>query len=131
MEIPPGAGILSVTRLRGLHMKTFFAAGTVIIAAMLITCTSAVISTDTGQNAAAEQILSAAPDQPSAATVTCTDTTSDAASLQQAINSSSPGALIAIGGTCLLTQGIVFLGDRTYAGYNTTGTVLEQDGDMS
>jgi Right handed beta helix region len=112
-------------------MKTLFSAGAVIIAAVLITCTSAVISAEAGQNAAAQQAIPAAPDQPSAATVTCTDSTSDATTLQQAINSSSPGALIAISGTCLLTQGIVFLGDRTYAGYNTAGTVLEQDGAMS
>jgi hypothetical protein len=63
--------------------------------------------------------------------VTCTNSTSDAANLQQAINSSRPGAAIEIkGGTCLLTKGINLLGNRTYIGANKTGTVLRQDGDM-
>ena len=63
--------------------------------------------------------------------VRCTNSTSDAANLQQAINSSRPGAAIEIkGGTCLLTRGINLLGNRTYIGANKTGTVLKQDGDM-
>lgn len=125
-----GAGMLSVTRLRGLHMRALFVAGAITITAVFITCTPAAISADTGQNAAAQQPLTDGPDQPGIVTVTCANSTSDAASLQQAINSSSPGSLIEIGGTCLLTKGIVFLGDRTYAGYNTTGTILKQDGEM-
>lgn len=64
-------------------------------------------------------------------TVTCRDSTSDAARLQSAIDASNPGAEINIqGGTCLLTRGITLLGDRTYAGGNTAGTVLKQDGPM-
>ena len=67
----------------------------------------------------------------SAVSVLCKDTTSDAATLQNAINSSAPGADISIeGGTCLLTSGITLLGNRTYSGGNTTGTVLKQDGGM-
>jgi hypothetical protein len=61
--------------------------------------------------------------------VTCHDDASDAARIQAAINGSSPGAIIQIGGgTCLLTQGLVLTGDRTYAGGSTTGTVLRQGG---
>ena len=63
--------------------------------------------------------------------VTCGDNASDADRLQQAINSSRPGAAIGIkGGTCLLTKGINLLGDRTYVGASRTGTVLRQDGGM-
>jgi len=64
--------------------------------------------------------------------VACTDSPSDAADLQDAINSSPPGTVIEImGGTCLLTKGITLLGDRTYAGANASGTVLKQEGDMA
>ena len=64
--------------------------------------------------------------------VTCNDAASDAAALQNAINSSAPGATIHIlGGTCLLTTGISLPGDRAYAGGSTTGTVLKQDAGMS
>ena len=64
-------------------------------------------------------------------TVTCRDSTSDAARLQHAIDASTPGAEIDIqGGTCLLTKGITLLGDRTYVGGNTAGTVLKQGAAM-
>jgi hypothetical protein len=112
-------------------MRTFPAAAALTVAAVVIACTSLATRAGTGQDAAAQQVLTAGTSQPGVVTATCTDSTSDAASLQRAINSSSPGAVIEIGGTCLLTRGIIFLGDRTYAGYNTTGTVLEQDGEMS
>jgi Right handed beta helix region len=68
---------------------------------------------------------------PGATVVTCRDNTSDAGRIQAAINASSPGAVIQLnGGTCLLTQGLVLTGNRTYAGGSTTGTVLKQDGSM-
>jgi len=60
--------------------------------------------------------------------VTCSDRTSDAATLQMAVNSSPPGAAINIqGGTCLLTKGIELPGDRTYTGAGTAATTLVQD----
>jgi hypothetical protein len=62
--------------------------------------------------------------------VTCTDSKADAANLQAAIDSSAPGAAIEIRGTCLLKRGISLLGDRTYAGESTTGTVLKQAAGM-
>jgi hypothetical protein len=63
--------------------------------------------------------------------VTCHDNTSDAATIQAAIDASSPGSVIQLGGgTCLLTKGLVLSGNRTYAGASTTGTVLEQDGPL-
>ena len=69
---------------------------------------------------------------PSDVIITCTDSPSDAQVLQRAINSSPAGAAIGIkGGTCLLTRGITLLGDRTYSGGNTTGTVLRQDAGMN
>ena len=64
--------------------------------------------------------------------VTCKDRSTDAATLQRAINSSPVGAAIEFqGGTCLLTTGLTLLADRTYTGENTTGTVLQQDGSAS
>ena len=64
--------------------------------------------------------------------VTCKDRSTDAATLQHAINSSPVGAAIEFqGGTCLLTTGLTLLGDRTYTGENTTGTVLQQSGSAS
>ncbi len=70
--------------------------------------------------------------RPHSVNVTCQDTASDAAALQNAINSSAPGATIHIlGGICLLTQGISLPGDRAYAGSSTTGTVLRQDAGMT
>jgi parallel beta-helix repeat protein len=63
--------------------------------------------------------------------VTCHDEASDAASIQSAIDASGPGTVIQIGGgTCLITQGLVLAGNRTYAGAATTGTVLKQAGPM-
>jgi hypothetical protein len=60
--------------------------------------------------------------------VTCQDRSTDAALLQRAIDTSPAGAAIEFqGGTCLLTTGLTLLGDRTYTGENTTGTVLKQD----
>jgi hypothetical protein len=64
--------------------------------------------------------------------VKCEDRISDAAMLQHAIDSSPVGAAIEFqGGTCLLTTGLRLLGDRTYTGENTTGTVLRQDSSTS
>jgi Right handed beta helix region len=63
--------------------------------------------------------------------VSCFDNTSDAATLQYAINSSPPGSTILIsGGICLLTKGIELPGNRTYEGESKSGTVLKQDSAM-
>lgn len=112
-------------------MRVLLALGALTIAAAVAACTSTATGTDNGKNISAQPTIPADTRPPSAVTATCTDKTSDAAGLQQAINSSSPGAVIRIRGVCLLTRGIVFLSNRTYTGYNTTGTVLKQDGDMS
>jgi parallel beta-helix repeat protein len=93
----------------------------VISSAIIAGCTSA------GQASAPAGVSAAA----GGVSVACKDSTSDASTLQNAINSSAPGADISIeGGTCLLTSGITLLGDRTYSGGNTAGTVLKQDGAM-
>ncbi len=64
--------------------------------------------------------------------VTCKDRTTDTSTLQRAINSSAVGAAIEFqGGTCLLTTGLTLLGNRTYTGESTTGTMLQQDGNAS
>ena len=62
--------------------------------------------------------------------VNCGDTPADAATLQRAIDSSPDGSVIQIGGTCLLSRGIVLLSNRTYTGASRTGTVLRQDAAM-
>jgi parallel beta helix pectate lyase-like protein len=62
--------------------------------------------------------------------VTCHDDPSDASRLQRAIDASSRGATIAIGGLCLLTRGITLLPDRSYIGSSPTGTVLRQAASM-
>lgn len=62
--------------------------------------------------------------------VTCHDDPSDASRLQRAINASSRGATIAIGGLCLLTRSITLLPDRSYTGSTPTGTVLRQAASM-
>ena len=59
--------------------------------------------------------------------VNCGDTPADAATLQRAIDASPDGSVIQIGGTCLLSRGIVLLSNRTYTGASRTGTVLRQD----
>lgn len=66
---------------------------------------------------------------PASVRVTCQDRGTDAAALQRAIDNSPAGAAIEFrGGTCLLTKGLVLLGDRTYTGESTTGTILKQAG---
>jgi len=111
-------------------MRALLALGALTIAAAVAACMAT--RPDTGKNTGVQATIPAGSSPPGIVTATCTGRTSDAASLQQAINSSLPGSVIEIrGGTCLLTRGIIFLADRTYTGYNTTGTVLKQDGDMS
>ncbi len=63
-------------------------------------------------------------------TVTCKNGPADASRVQQAIDSSRPGALVQIGGTCLLDHGLRLLPGRTYSGDSRTGTVLRQHASM-
>jgi len=63
--------------------------------------------------------------------VACRDNPGDADRIQAAIDASAPGTVLQIGGTCLLTKGIVLAGGREYVGGGTTGTVLRQHGPMS
>jgi parallel beta-helix repeat protein len=88
----------------------------------VLSCLLTACAGDTGAGAAGA---------PRAVRVICTDSDSDAATLQHAIDSSSPGADISITGTCLLSRGITLLGGRSYTGDSTTGTVLRQGGRMS
>jgi hypothetical protein len=59
-------------------------------------------------------------------TAACDNTSTDAATIQNAINSSAAGDEIVIDGPCLINATIKLLGDRTYEGQNRTGTVLTQ-----
>lgn len=110
-------------------MRAYPASAALLIAsiAVLTACSSSAPSSGTNTPGVTLQ----SPVVTGTVSVTCSDSTSDAATLQQAINSSPAGAAIEIkGGTCLLTRGISLLGDRTYVGASRTGTVLEQDGNM-
>lgn len=103
-----------------------YPAALVLSIAVVAACSTTTNST-TSQPVATGQ----SPPVAVAISVTCTDSRSDAAGLQQAINSSPSGAAIEIkGSTCLLDKGITLLGDRTYVGAGRTDTVLKQDGDM-
>lgn len=118
-----------ITHMRTL-LRTLFALGALTIAVAVAACTSSGIHTGKHPSAAPSVPTGSSPN--GVVTVTCTGTSSDAANLQQAINSSPRGATVEIrGGICLLTRGIIFLPDRTYTGTNTAGTVLKQDGEMS
>jgi Right handed beta helix region len=100
-------------------MRSCCALSAVIVAAMIAGCGS--VATMSQPRSITSSVV----------TATCTGSVSDAASLQRAINLSAVGSLIEIKGpVCLLVAGITFLGDRTYAGYSTTGTVLKQAGPM-
>jgi|SRR5579859_5626831 len=59
-------------------------------------------------------------------TATCDNSSTDAATIQNAINSSAAGDEIVIDGPCLINATITLLGNRTYEGQNRTGTVLTQ-----
>jgi hypothetical protein len=56
----------------------------------------------------------------------CADTGTDAATIQSAINASSPGDEIVIDGPCLITSTLRLLNDRTYRGDSRAGTILTQ-----
>lgn len=104
----------------------------VIVSLSVVGACSSGASVASRPNSVGEPTVPVGTGQSTKMTVTCRDRTSDAGRLQQAIDSSLPGSVIDIGGAiCLLTKGITFLADRTYTGYNTTGTILKQDGSMS
>jgi hypothetical protein len=94
----------------------------------VLTC-AAVAATAVGVLGVTAAVHAAAPR--TVVAVSCANTTSDAATLQNAINGSAVGADVRISGTCLLTKGITLLGDRSYTGGDTTGTRLVQDASMS
>lgn len=112
-------------------MKMFFVLINLIIIGFIGGCTH---SGNTAQSVqlAGRPVFSAKPGTSTDVTAACAGRTSDATTIQRAINSSAAGSLIVIRGpVCLLNRGIQFLGDRTYTGYSSVGTVLKQDGAMS
>jgi len=112
-------------------MRTFLTATALIVAAVIAGCSPAATVNQPGQSAADQPTVSTGSGRSSVVTASCTGSVSDAASLQKAIDSSTAGSIIEIKGpVCLLVRGITFLSDRTYVGYNTTGTILKQDGAM-
>jgi Right handed beta helix region len=115
----------------GLYMRTFSALVAFMVAATVAGCGSVATAEQPARSAGNQANVSTGSGLSSVVTVSCADRTSDTASLQKAIDSSAAGSLIEIKGpVCLLRGGITFLGDRTYAGYDNTGTVLKQDGAM-
>ena len=119
-----------------LHLRAFNAVTALAAAALIAGCSSVATVSQPAQSASGHPAVPTGPDlsspgQSSLVTVTCTNSVSDAVTLQRAIDSSAVGSLIEIKGpVCLLVRGITFLSDRTYTGYNTTGTILKQDGAM-
>ena len=93
-----------------------------------IACLALAACSSTSSTVVKETTTSA---MPGLSGVACRDDPGDAARIQAAIDASAPGTVLQIGGTCLLTRGIVLEGDRKYVGGPTTGTVLKQDGPMS
>lgn len=67
-----------------------------------------------------------APAEAAQVTATCNNSSTDAATIQAAINASAVGDEITIDGPCLINATIELLGDRTYQGQSRTGTVLTQ-----
>ncbi|MFT3894524.1 MAG: hypothetical protein QM730_23080 [Anaerolineales bacterium] len=59
-------------------------------------------------------------------TVFCTNTLSDATTINTAIAGSSQGDEIIIVGQCLIDQTIKLIGDRSYRGTSRSGTILKQ-----
>lgn len=93
-----------------------------------IACLALAACTSTSSTVVVKATTSA---MPGLSGVACRDDPGDAARIQAAIDESASGTVLQIGGTCLLTRGIVLAGDRKYVGGPTTGTVLKQDGPMS
>jgi hypothetical protein len=93
-----------------------------------IACLALAACSTTGSTVVVEATTSASP---GTSGVACRDNPGDAARIQAAIDASAPGTVFQIGGTCLLTKGIVLAGGRKYVGGPTTGTVLRQRGPMS
>lgn len=122
-----------------LHLRTFNAVTALAAAALITGCSSVATVNQPAQSASGHPAVPtgptgpdlSSPGQSSVVTATCTNSVSDAVTLQRAIDSSAVGSLIEIKGpVCLIVRGITFLSDRTYTGYNTTGTILKQDGAM-
>lgn len=59
-------------------------------------------------------------------TAACSGTSTDAATVQSAINSSAMGDEITFQGTCLINATIKLLGGRTYQGQSRTNTVFKE-----
>jgi|RhiMetdeSRZDD1v2_1073273.scaffolds.fasta_scaffold49164_6 parallel beta helix pectate lyase-like protein len=68
----------------------------------------------------------AAPPQNGQVNVKCTNSISDATTINSAIRNSAIGDEILISGQCLINKTIKLLGDRSYRGTSRTGTVLRQ-----
>lgn len=110
-------------------MRRFFALTAVLVVAFTGGCSPFATVSPPEQSGGDHPAVLTGSSPSNVVTATCTGSVSDAASLQQAIDSSPAGSLIEIKGpVCLLVRGITFLSDRAYTGYGTTGTVLKQDG---
>jgi hypothetical protein len=113
---------------------SFQTAGARLLIILLITVFAAVAAVAAWQagtqKGGSQKCCTAGTIQPAASIrVTCHDRSTDAATLQRAIDSSPVGSAIEFqGGTCLLTTGLTLPGNRTYTGESTTGTVLRQQG---
>ncbi|GIF21459.1 hypothetical protein BJ973_005094 [Actinoplanes tereljensis] len=94
------------TRLRALALPV-----------VTVTAAVAVVTLTVGQPAAAAKVTAA-----------CTNSASDAATIQSAINGSSTGDEIVIDGPCLITQTIKLIGNRGYRGDSAATLLTEAAG---
>jgi parallel beta-helix repeat protein len=93
-----------------------------------IACLALAACSSTNSTVVVEATTSA---MPGTSGVACRNNPGDATRIQAAIDASAPGTVFQIGGTCMLTRGIVLAVGRKYVGGPTTGTVLRQHGPMS
>jgi hypothetical protein len=70
--------------------------------------------------------LTAATVETGSIQIACTNSLSDAATINTAIATSAMGDEIVISGQCLINETIKLLGDRSYRGTSRTGTILKQ-----
>lgn len=98
--------------MEGMDVRWLARAATVVVVLSLLFVWNAVA---TPRQAHAQRI-----------TATCSNTESDASTINAAIESSQSGDEIVIDGPCLINQVIKLLGDRSYTGQSRTGTVLKQ-----
>jgi Right handed beta helix region len=90
---------------------------------------AAVLAAGTVLSPTAHADTSAGPTRPeilAERVISCGNDTNDSRLISQTLASSQPGDAIVFDGTCLVTETIPLLGNRSYRGRSRTGTVIQQ-----